>query len=71
VIHQLFLIYFKTTQTGSKLRPKVLQHVNVPVIDNNVCEVWHRKRGINIRIHDEMICAGYEYGGRDACQVII
>lgn len=23
-------------QAGSKLRPKVLQHVNVPVIDNNV-----------------------------------
>lgn len=47
----------------------MLQHVNVPVIDNNVCEVWHRRRGINIRIHDEMMCAGYEFGGRDACQV--
>ncbi|RWS07349.1 uncharacterized protein B4U79_02049 [Dinothrombium tinctorium] len=55
-------------QAGSKLRPKVLQHVNVPVIDNNVCEVWHRKKGINIRIHEEMMCAGHEYGGRDACQ---
>jgi transmembrane serine protease 6 len=54
---------------GSKLRPKVLQHVNVPVIENNVCELWHRKRGINIKIHDEMMCAGYEFGGRDACQV--
>jgi len=55
-------------QAGSKLRPKVLQHVNVPVIDNNVCEIWHKKRGINIRIHDEMICAGYQAGNKDACQ---
>lgn len=55
-------------EAGSKLRPKVLQNVAVPVIANSVCESWHRKRGINIRIHDEMMCAGYEYGGRDACQ---
>jgi len=54
--------------SGSKLRPKVLQHVAVPVIENAICETWHRKRGINIRIHDEMMCAGYEFGGRDACQ---
>ena len=53
---------------GSKLRPKVLQHVAVPVIENAVCESWHRKRGINIRIHEEMMCAGHEFGGRDACQ---
>ncbi|KAI1280392.1 Serine proteinase stubble [Halotydeus destructor] len=55
-------------QAGSKLRPKVLQHVAVPVIENPVCEGWHQKRGINIRIHDEMMCAGYEFGGKDACQ---
>lgn len=54
--------------SGSKLRPKVLQHVAVPVIENAVCETWHRKRGINIRIHEEMMCAGHEFGGRDACQ---
>ncbi|KAG8189134.1 hypothetical protein JTE90_018428 [Oedothorax gibbosus] len=55
-------------EPGSKLRPKVLQFVPVPVINNAVCETWHRKQGINIRIHDEMMCAGYEFGGRDACQ---
>lgn len=55
-------------QPGSKLRPKVLQYVGVPIIDNQVCETWHKKRGINIEIHDEMLCAGYERGGRDACQ---
>ncbi|KAF8763942.1 testisin-like [Argiope bruennichi] len=55
-------------EPGSKLRPKVLQFVSVPVINNKICENWHRKQGINIRIHDEMMCAGYEFGGKDACQ---
>ncbi|XP_076314979.1 serine protease 33-like [Tachypleus tridentatus] len=55
-------------EPGSKLRPKVLQHVPVPVINNQVCEIWHRRQGIQIRIHREMMCAGYEHGGRDACQ---
>jgi hypothetical protein len=65
------LIIIQIWTIGSKLRPKVLQHVPVPVIENNICEGWHRQRGINIRIYDEMMCAGYEFGGRDACQVWI
>ncbi|XP_013788245.1 serine proteinase stubble-like, partial [Limulus polyphemus] len=55
-------------EPGSKLRPKVLQHVPVPVINNQVCEMWHSLQGIQIRIHEEMMCAGYEFGGMDACQ---
>ncbi|XP_017494167.1 PREDICTED: serine protease 33-like, partial [Rhagoletis zephyria] len=55
-------------QAGSKLRPKVLQHVPVPVIDNPICESWHKQRGINIKIFEEMSCAGYQTGGKDACQ---
>ncbi|UYV78006.1 hypothetical protein LAZ67_15003180 [Cordylochernes scorpioides] len=55
-------------EPGSKLRPKVLQYVGVPVIEAKMCEAWHHKQGIHIRIHDEMMCAGYQYGGRDACQ---
>lgn len=47
----------------------MLQHVAVPVIENHVCESWHRRKGIDIRIYDEMMCAGYELGQRDACQV--
>ncbi|XP_064471750.1 testisin-like isoform X2 [Ornithodoros turicata] len=55
-------------EPGSKVRPRVLQHVHVPVLPNQVCETWHRRQGINIRIHDEMLCAGYERGGKDSCQ---
>lgn len=39
------------------------------MIENHVCESWHRRKGIDIRIYDEMMCAGYELGQRDACQV--
>jgi len=51
------------------LRPKTLQAVDVPVIDNRVCERWHRSNGINVVIYDEMMCAGYRGGGKDSCQV--
>ncbi|KAK9873955.1 hypothetical protein WA026_002307 [Henosepilachna vigintioctopunctata] len=53
---------------GSRLRPQTLQAVPVPVIDNRVCERWHRGKGIGVTIYDEMMCAGYKTGGRDSCQ---
>ncbi|XP_063585561.1 uncharacterized protein LOC134762977 [Penaeus indicus] len=55
-------------QAGSKLRPKTLQVVDVPILDSRLCEDWHRQRGINVIIHDEMMCAGYNQGGKDSCQ---
>ncbi|OQR70059.1 serine proteinase stubble-like [Tropilaelaps mercedesae] len=55
-------------EPGSKLRPRTLQNVQVPVMRNEQCERWHRRQGINLRIHAEMMCAGYEFGGRDSCQ---
>ncbi|GAB6033117.1 hypothetical protein CHUAL_012728 [Chamberlinius hualienensis] len=56
------------TEPGSKLRPSALQVVDVPIITNGLCEVWHRERGIGVRIFPEMICAGYRGGGKDSCQ---
>ncbi|CAG0880154.1 unnamed protein product [Cyprideis torosa] len=29
---------------------------------------WHKSKGITVLIYDEMICAGWRNGGRDACQ---
>ncbi|KAL1132599.1 hypothetical protein AAG570_010551 [Ranatra chinensis] len=55
-------------QPGSRLRPKTLQSVDVPVIDNRLCERWHRSNGINVVIYEEMMCAGYRGGGKDSCQ---
>ncbi|XP_037049472.1 uncharacterized protein LOC119083777 isoform X4 [Bradysia coprophila] len=53
---------------GSRLRPKTLQAVDVPVIENRICERWHRANGINVVIYPEMLCAGYRGGGKDSCQ---
>ncbi|KAB0805517.1 hypothetical protein PPYR_02487 [Photinus pyralis] len=53
---------------GSRLRPQTLQAVPVPVLENRVCERWHRSKGIGVTIYDEMLCAGYKNGGRDSCQ---
>ncbi|CAH1721609.1 unnamed protein product [Chironomus riparius] len=53
---------------GSRLRPKTLQAVDVPVIDNRVCERWHRSNGINVVIYPEMLCAGHRNGRKDSCQ---
>ena len=53
------------------MRPKTLQAVDVPVMENRDCEVWHKGKGINVIIYDEMMCAGYRYGGKDSCQVKI
>jgi len=55
-------------QPGSRLRPKTLQVVDVPMIENRECERWHRDKGINVVIYDEMVCAGYYGGGKDSCQ---
>lgn len=54
--------------SDSKRRPKVLQAVDVMTIENNECESWHMKSGIRVSIYPEMLCAGHEYGGKDACQ---
>jgi len=56
------------TEPDSIRRPKELQAVDVNVVDNKLCERWHAKKGINIRIYDDMLCAGHEHGGKDACQ---
>lgn len=53
---------------GSRLRPKELQVVDVPIINGHLCEAWHRQKGINVVIHEEMMCAGYINGGKDSCQ---
>ncbi|KFM77424.1 Plasma kallikrein, partial [Stegodyphus mimosarum] len=46
---------------------RLLQKVEVPIISNKECEMWHHWKGINVRIFPEMMCAGYEGGRKDAC----
>ncbi|CAN7981130.1 serine protease 30 [Ixodes scapularis] len=58
----------KTDSTlSNRYGTRVLQKVEVPIITRSECEHWHHIRGIRIRIHQEMMCAGYKEGRRDAC----
>nr|XP_015194910.1 PREDICTED: prostasin-like [Lepisosteus oculatus] len=46
--------------------PQTLQEVRLPIIDNQVCQEMYEGR---YTIQPEMICAGYQNGGKDTCQV--
>ena len=50
------------------MSPDVLQQVRLPLIDLSVCNqtAWY-----DGEIDDSMVCAGYEHGGRDTCQVTV
>ncbi|KAE9532062.1 hypothetical protein AGLY_010264 [Aphis glycines] len=53
---------------GADYEPTV-NEVQVPVLDRDLCNMWLKQKDVNIT--EGMICAGYEQGGKDACQVII
>lgn len=54
---------------GNRYGTRLLQKVEVPIISNKECEMWHHWKGINVRIFPEMLCAGFENGQKDACVV--
>jgi hypothetical protein len=43
----------------------ILQYVNVPIVDEKICSGNQRRQ-----LYQGEICAGYTYGGKDACQVM-
>lgn len=47
----------------------VLMKVVVPIISDNQCRESYRAIGYTGPITNNMICAGYSSGGKDACQV--
>lgn len=51
--------------------PSVLQEVQVPIMENHVCQEMFRTAGHNKVIQDSFLCAGYANGQKDSCEVIL
>ncbi|XP_055595572.1 serine protease filzig [Uranotaenia lowii] len=48
--------------------PSVLQEVQVPVIENSVCQEMFHMAGHQKKILPSFVCAGYANGKRDSCE---
>ncbi|XP_059845399.1 granzyme K-like [Hypanus sabinus] len=54
-----------TTIVGKPQPPKVLQEVNVTIVDRNLCSKYY---AYHPAITADVLCAGDEKGGKDSCQ---
>lgn len=50
-------------------RPNTLQKVDLPIMENKICQEWYQSEKKTLTIVDTSMCAGYEQGGKDSCQV--
>ena len=46
-----------------------MQEVDLPIINNTMCESMYRDAGYVEHIPEIFICAGYAVGGKDSCEV--
>jgi hypothetical protein len=49
--------------------PNILHQVSVPVIDNQSCQDMFTTSGHKKTIRESFLCAGYEEGKKDSCEV--
>ncbi|XP_045625527.1 brain-specific serine protease 4 isoform X3 [Procambarus clarkii] len=57
----------KTDNSFGKTGTNILRKVMVPIITNDECLSWHHRKGIDVKLHYEMFCAGHSQGKMDAC----
>jgi len=57
-----------TDEAGRNPTVRVLQEVVVDYIPNDLCNQYYSNPNSGFTVFDDMICAGFEDGERDACQ---
>ena len=63
ISYVIFLLSgFGTTSSGGS-SPSVLMQVSVPIVSQKKC-----KETYGSSLHDSMVCAGLDKGGKDSCQ---
>lgn len=65
---QAYVSGWGATKVNDPYRPLELQAVDVKVVESRRCEEWHARNKIEVKIYDDMMCAGHEAGEKDACQ---
>ncbi len=50
--------------------PNILHQVTVPIIDNEKCQNMFIKSGHKKKVRESFLCAGYDLGKKDSCEVI-
>ena len=51
--------------------PNILHQVTVPIIDNDKCQNMFIKSGHKKTVRESFLCAGYDEGKKDSCEVRI
>ena len=51
--------------------PNILHQVTVPIIDNDKCQNMFIKSGHKKTVRESFLCAGYDEGKKDSCEVCI
>nr|BDQ68758.1 clotting factor G beta subunit i2 [Limulus polyphemus] len=67
---EVVVIGWGVTERGSE-KHNVLRELELPVVTNELCNKSYQTisfSGLNRGITDDMICAGYQEGGRDSCE---
>ena len=62
-------IHWRHSFLSGKTGTNILRKVLVPIISNDECLSWHHHKGIDVKLHYEMFCAGHSQGKMDACLV--
>jgi len=57
-----------TDEAGRDPTIRILQEVDVNYIPNSLCNQYYSNPNTGFTVFDDMICAGYENGEKDACQ---